>query len=75
MLESVKTGKKPVDWTGTALAAFASEFKPEMARLLDPAEGMRSRELPGGTGPKTVAEALKQAANRLAAMRAALPAS
>jgi argininosuccinate lyase len=75
VLESVRAGKKPADWTGDALAAFAPEFKPEMARLLNPAEGMRSRELPGGTGPQTVAGALKQAALRLAAMRAAVPAS
>lgn len=69
VLESVKTGKKPGDWTGEALAAFAPEFRPEMARLLDPAQGMRTRELPGGTGPRTVEEALTEAERRLTALR------
>ena len=49
VLESVKSGKKPSEWNGAELAAFAPEFKPEMARLLNPVEGMKSRELPGGT--------------------------
>ncbi|HTU47656.1 MAG TPA: argininosuccinate lyase [Bryobacteraceae bacterium] len=69
VLESVKTGKQPSDWTGEALAAFAPEFKPETARFLRAAEGMRTRELPGGTGPGAVAAALKEAEERLAAMR------
>jgi argininosuccinate lyase len=69
VLESVKSNKRPPDWTPEALAAFAPEFKPEMARLLRPAEGMRTRELPGGTGPAAVAAALEQAQARLAAMR------
>jgi argininosuccinate lyase len=69
VLESIKAGKKASDWTGEALAEFAPEFEPEMARLLKPAEGMRSRELPGATGPHAVSEALKQAASRAAAMR------
>ena len=55
VLESIKAGKKPSDWTGDRLAAFAPEFKPEMARLLRPTEGMKTRELPGGTGPQAVA--------------------
>jgi argininosuccinate lyase len=69
VLESVKAGKQPSDWTGEALSAFAPEFKPEMARLLTPAEGMKSRELPGGTGPRAVALALKEAEERLAELR------
>jgi argininosuccinate lyase len=73
VLESVKSGRKPSDWTAEALAAFAPEFKPDMARLLTPAEGMKSRELPGGTGPNSVARALDEAEARLAAMRQRLP--
>ncbi len=69
VLESVKTGKKPRDWSGPALAAFAPEFKPEMARLLSPAEGMKTREVRGGTGPRSVAAALEEAGQRLARMR------
>lgn len=69
VLESLRRGKKPSDWTAAELAAFAPEFREEMARLLDPAEGMKSREVPGGTGPDAVAKALKEARARLAQMR------
>jgi argininosuccinate lyase len=66
VLESVKSGKKPAEWNGESLAAFAPEFKPEMARLLNPVEGMKSRALVGGTAPSAVAAALAQAKQRLA---------
>jgi argininosuccinate lyase len=69
VLESLRRGKKPSDWTSAELAAFAPEFRDEMARLLDPAEGMKSREVPGGTGPAAVANALAEARARLAQMR------
>jgi len=65
VLESVKLGKKPSDWTPAALAAFAPEFTPDLSRLLDPAEGLKTRELPGGTGPAAVRTALDEAAARL----------
>src|SRR5579884_1494075 len=65
VLESVKSGKKPGDWTAEQLQAFAPEFTPEAVRLLDPREGMKTRELPGGTGPNAVAAALAQAKARL----------
>jgi argininosuccinate lyase len=68
VLESVKTGRQPSDWAVEALAAFAPEFQPEMARFLRPAEGMRTRELPGGTGPSAVAAAIEKAEHRLAVM-------
>jgi argininosuccinate lyase len=68
VLESVRTHKKPADWTAEQLAAFAPEFTPETARLLNPLEGMKTRELPGGTGPAAVARALVDARTRLAAM-------
>src|SRR3984957_14731221 len=66
VLESVRKGKKPGDWSGEALAQFAPEFTPEMALLLDPREGMKTREIEGGTGPETVAAALITARVRLA---------
>jgi argininosuccinate lyase len=69
VLESVRAGKKPSDWTAPELAAFAPEFTEEMARLLRPVEGMKTREIPGGTGPDAVAGALRQAEERLASMR------
>jgi argininosuccinate lyase len=69
VLESLRIGKKPSDWTAEELARFSPEFTPEMARLLDPAEGMKTREIPGGTGPESVRQALAEAGRRLAAMK------
>jgi argininosuccinate lyase len=69
VLESVRTGKKPADWDAASLAGFAPEFTAEVARLLDPKEGMKTREIPGGTGPEAVASALVTARIRLANMR------
>jgi argininosuccinate lyase len=57
VLESIRQGKEP-------------DLLPELARLLDPKEGLKSRELPGGTGPESVARALQQAQGRLNQMRA-----
>jgi argininosuccinate lyase len=65
VLESVRSGKKPADWTAETLVAFAPEFTPAMAALLDPSEGMKSREIRGGTGPDHVAKALVEARVRL----------
>ena len=41
--------------------------------LLAPAEGMKTREIPGGTGPATVAAALEEARRRLETMRSSRP--
>ena len=68
VLESVRAGKKPADWTAAELQQFATQVTPGIARMLDPREGMQSREIPGGTGPKAVAQALEQARARLAQM-------
>ena len=68
VLESVRTGKSPSDWTAEEMHAFAPEFTVDFARLLDPTPGMESREVPGGTGPKAVAAALEEAHTRLARM-------
>jgi argininosuccinate lyase len=65
VLESVRSGKKPSDWTPETLAAFAPEFTPAMAALLNPSEGMKTREIRGGTGPVHVAKALAEARTRL----------
>ncbi len=65
VLESVKQGRKPADWTAAQLAAFAPEFTSDIARLLHPSEGMKTREIPGGTGPAAVARALDDAEARL----------
>jgi argininosuccinate lyase len=68
VLESVRTGRQPSDWTAAQLQQFAPEFTPDMALLLDARQGMRSREILGGTGPQAVAQALQQARARLAQM-------
>jgi argininosuccinate lyase len=65
VLESVQQGKQPLDWTAEQLTAFAPEFTPDVARLLHPSEGMKTREAPGGTGPGAVAQALEEAEARL----------
>jgi argininosuccinate lyase len=65
VLESVRSGKMPADWTAEELVKFAPEFTAEMVRLMRPTEGMKSREIRGGTGPQTVARALDEAQERL----------
>ena len=57
----VLAGKKPSEWDAESLRIFSPEFTPEIARFLNPQEGLRTRELPGGTGPVAVAAALKAA--------------
>ena len=71
VLESIQQGKQPADWTADQLTAFAPEFTADMLPLLqEPAEGMKTRELPGGAGPATVAKALDEAEARLRNWRA-----
>jgi argininosuccinate lyase len=65
VLESVRSGKKPADWTAREMQAFAPEFTEDMAALLEPKAGLRSREVPGGTGPDAVGAALAEARQRL----------
>jgi len=69
VLDSIRQGKKPADWTAAQLAAFSPQFTPDFARLLLPREGMKSREIAGGTGPESVAGALRTARDRLTIMR------
>jgi argininosuccinate lyase len=68
VLESVRTGRKPADWTAEEMRQFAPEFTSDFAALLEPKNGMRSREVRGGTGPGAVASALAAAKQRLAEM-------
>jgi argininosuccinate lyase len=65
VLESIRAGKKPADWTGPELVAFAPEFSAEMVKLMRPTEGMKTRTVPGATAPATVAAALDEAQSRL----------
>ncbi len=68
VLESVRRGKKPADWSAEEMRRFAPEFTSDFAELLDPKRGMQSREIPGGTGPQSVAAALAAARQRLSEM-------
>ena len=68
VLESLNSGKKPADWTAEEMQRFAPEFTADFAALLDPKRGMQSREIPGGTGPQSVAAALAAARQRLSEM-------
>ena len=70
VLESVRAGKRPADWTAAEMREFAPEFTGDMAALLDPKAGQLSREIPGGTGPKAVAAALERARAMLAKVSA-----
>lgn len=69
VLESSKSGKEPGDWTPEQLAAFNPLFTAEMAKLLDPAEGVKTRTAVGGTAPAVVAAALDEARTRLERLR------
>src|SRR5262249_32747926 len=42
VLDSVRAGKRPADWTASELVTFAPEFKPEMIALMKPSEGMKT---------------------------------
>jgi argininosuccinate lyase len=68
VLESVRQGKKPSDWTPAELAGFLPGSTDGLAALLDPREGMKSREIAGGTGPESVERALAAAREWLAAL-------
>jgi argininosuccinate lyase len=69
VLESVKAGKRPADWTARAIEQRGQGFQGSMARLMDPKEGMKTRRVPGGTAPAAVRRALRAAEARLKSMR------
>lgn len=69
VLESVRAGKGPGQWTAEELQSFAPEFTPGMAALLTPVEGMKTRNLRGGTAPESVHAALEEAEARLQKMQ------
>jgi len=68
VLESLRRGRKPADWTAADLAAFAPQFTPDLRACWRPGRH-EIREIAGGTGPESVAAALCAAQQRLAAMR------
>lgn len=70
VLESIRQGRSAREWNESELAAFSPHLA-GLAPLLDPRTGLQFREITGGTGPKTVAAALQQAAHRLSEMERA----
>ena len=68
VLDSVRSGKRPADWTPEDIQRFAPEFTGGIEALLDPGAGMKSREIPGGTGPDSVSAALARAEETLSRM-------
>jgi argininosuccinate lyase len=68
VLDSVRSGKRPADWTPEDIERYAPEFTGGIAALLDPGAGMKSREIPGGTGPDAVSAALARAEETLSQM-------
>jgi argininosuccinate lyase len=69
VLAGVTANRKPAEWTAAELTGFAPEFEPDMIRLFQPAEGMKTREIFGGTGPRTVKQALAEAERRVSEWR------
>jgi argininosuccinate lyase len=69
VLESVRAGKKPQDWTAQDLKSVAPEFGEEAAQYLSARRALENHMPPGGTAPKRVAEALNTAEQRLTEMR------
>jgi len=65
VLESVRAGKKPSDWTAEEMHRFAPEFTGDFAALLNAEKGIGTREIPGGTGPSSVDQALTRARQAL----------
>ncbi len=70
VLESLRSGRQPADWTPQQLADFAAELDGEMAALLDPRRAVENHALPGGTAPGAVRQALEEARRRLGELRA-----
>ncbi len=62
--------RAPERWSLRELRKFHPAFKPDVLPLLRNARGITRRELPGGTGPRAVAAALRDARRRLAAWKA-----
>jgi argininosuccinate lyase len=66
VLHGIKTGKNPAEFTADELKAFDEHFTPDFVAILqDPRHGMKTRAVPGGTAPDSVAKALTAAEERL----------
>ena len=63
VLESVRAGKKPARLDRGGARRFRAGVHGRNGRAAEPAEGMKTREIPGGTGPRAVAAALARRAD------------
>jgi argininosuccinate lyase len=59
--------RAPGQWTLEQLREFSPAFDEDVLEWLKGAAGVARREVPGGTGPRAVAAALKDARRRLSA--------
>jgi len=69
VLDSVRRGKRPQDLTEKDLQAVAPEFDAESVALLSARRALENHVPPGGTAPASVAQALREAEERLGRMR------
>ncbi len=69
VLDSVRKGKRPRDLTADDLRAVAPEFDTESLALLSARRALENHVPPGGTAPASVAQALREAEERLGRMR------
>lgn len=65
VLESVKQGKRPADWSLDEIREFAPELEEQALAALAPREAIENHSLPGGTATERVREAMAAARRRL----------
>jgi argininosuccinate lyase len=66
VLHGIRSSKNPAEFSAADLAAVDERLTPDLLPILaDPRHGMQTRQVPGGTAPVRVAEALAEAARRL----------
>ncbi len=69
VLQSVREGKQPSEWTLEELQTVAPEFDAEAVELLTARRALANHVLPGGTAPEAVRRALDEAQQRLQELR------
>jgi argininosuccinate lyase len=61
VLESTRTGRQPHDVTLKDLQRYSPRFDAKALKLLTPEAGVARRDVPGGTAPRAVKQALREA--------------
>jgi argininosuccinate lyase len=64
VLEGVKSGRKPTEFSAADLESFAPGHGEALVKFLQPEVGMSTRNIAGGTGPEVVRAALSEARKR-----------